>query len=226
MMMCCWLAACQTNGSDSITTLDAVAFNSDVQTKQNIQLIDVRTPQEFQSGHIDGALNINSAATDFENQLNNLNKEQPVYVYCKGGGRSAAAARKLAELGFKDIKDLKGGMMGYVAAGLAESKEGGMTVIQYDKIIAEHPYILIDFYADWCAPCKVMAPYIAKIEEESNGQLKVLKVNADENQALAEQLQVEGLPYLVLYKDQKKVWETLGLIKEDALREVIQQHQK
>ena len=76
---------------------------------KNGVLLDVRTPEEFQQGHLDHAVNINWYDTDFAKQTQNLDKEKPVYVYCKLGGRSAKAAKALDSLGFKNVVDLTGG---------------------------------------------------------------------------------------------------------------------
>ncbi|GGG51281.1 rhodanese-like domain-containing protein [Bizionia arctica] len=80
---------------------------------QNVQLIDVRTPEEFQEGHIEGAINIDFFSEDFENQFKELDKEQPVYVYCRSGARSKKSALKLSEMGFLKIYDLEGGILNY-----------------------------------------------------------------------------------------------------------------
>jgi rhodanese-related sulfurtransferase len=83
-------------------------------TSKKVQLVDVRTPNEYKGGHIKNAVNI-----DFFNHSNfilsfsKLDKEQPVYLYCRSGNRSQKAARKLDSLGFKKIFDLKGGYMSW-----------------------------------------------------------------------------------------------------------------
>ncbi|MFS4456457.1 rhodanese-like domain-containing protein [Maribacter sp. 2304DJ31-5] len=71
-------------------------------------VIDVRTPEEFEQGHLDNAININWFDTNFARQCNTLDKDKIIYVYCKKGGRSAEAQKKLISLGFKVI-DLEGG---------------------------------------------------------------------------------------------------------------------
>lgn len=76
----------------------------------NAQLIDVRTPKEFESGHLKGAKNHHIYDNDFKQQVSYLDKEKPVYVYCKAGGRSEEAALELKKMGFKKIYDLKGGI--------------------------------------------------------------------------------------------------------------------
>lgn len=76
---------------------------------KGIQLIDVRTLDEFNAGAIDGATNIDVLSANFASKVAVLNKRKAVYVYCKSGKRSASAAAKLAEMGFKKIRDLEGG---------------------------------------------------------------------------------------------------------------------
>lgn len=74
-----------------------------------IQLVDVRTPEEFEAGHIESALNYNINGADFASQVEGLDKSKPVLLYCKMGGRSARAAKQLKEMGFMTLYDLEGG---------------------------------------------------------------------------------------------------------------------
>lgn len=69
-------------------------------SKPKVQLVDVRTPAEFASGHIPGAVNMDVSGTEFDNQTAKLDKKEPVAVYCRSGARSKTAARKLAEKGY------------------------------------------------------------------------------------------------------------------------------
>jgi rhodanese-related sulfurtransferase len=78
--------------------------------KDTVQLIDVRTPAEFKQGHIKGALNIDVTDASFEKDLEQLNKNKPVYIYCRSGQRSNTAAKKMAQAGFDTLYDLKGGI--------------------------------------------------------------------------------------------------------------------
>lgn len=82
------------------------------------QLIDVRTPKEFNSGHINNAVNIHLYDKDFTERINKLDKNKPVYVYCKVGGRSADAVEALTENGFIYVVELKGGTDAWTEAGL------------------------------------------------------------------------------------------------------------
>jgi len=76
-----------------------------------IQLVDVRTPEEFASGHLENAVNINFYADDFKDRINEMDKEKEVYLYCRSGGRSAKAAKELEAMGFKKVYDLEGGIL-------------------------------------------------------------------------------------------------------------------
>lgn len=75
----------------------------------DIQLVDVRTPQEVQAGAIEGSVNMNMFDDDFKAQVETLDKDKAVYVYCKAGGRSARSAKMLKDMGFTKVYDLDGG---------------------------------------------------------------------------------------------------------------------
>lgn len=107
------------NGASSSAGSSTVLAASEFKTKiaqKGVQLVDVRTAGEFASGHIPGAKNINATAPGFENQAGSqLNKNQPVAVYCRSGVRSARAAATLRQMGFKTVYDLRGGYMAWMA---------------------------------------------------------------------------------------------------------------
>jgi len=75
-------------------------------------------------------------------------------------------------------------------------------------------YVLVDFWATWCGPCKLMDPFLKQIEEEYGGKLKVVKVEADPNPRLVEKYKVYGLPTLILFKDGSML---RGSMKEGAI---------
>lgn len=100
--------------SDKIAVLDRDTYADAILVKK-AQLVDVRTAREFNSGHIKNAINIdffNKAR--FDKAFEKMNKENPVYLYCRSGSRSQKAARRLAAIGFSKIYDLKGGYMRWV----------------------------------------------------------------------------------------------------------------
>ncbi len=82
-----------------------------VYSEDSVQLVDVRTPEEYKQSHLKGAQNICVTSNDFLEKVKTLDKNKPVYVYCKKGTRSAAAAKKLKEMGFTKIYDMDGGIL-------------------------------------------------------------------------------------------------------------------
>ena len=81
--------------------------------------------------------------------------------------------------------------------------------------------VVVDFYADWCGPCKRMEPILAKVSEAFSGKVKVVKLNSEDDQQIAVNYQVRGLPTLVLFKDGKEVDRKLGLQSEQELRNLL-----
>ena len=84
--------------------------------EQGAMLVDVRTPEEFGAGHLEGAVNIDWFDPDFAAHWDGVDRDRPVYVYCKLGGRSAKAAAVLDSLGFKRVMNLSGGYDAYLQA--------------------------------------------------------------------------------------------------------------
>jgi len=109
------LAACS-SGSSAIQNVDAPTFLADA-AKPGVTVVDVRTPEEFAAGHLDGAINMNVEGPDFGNQIIKLDKAGTVAVYCHSGRRSAMAADELAGSGFTSVVNLKGGIADLQAAG-------------------------------------------------------------------------------------------------------------
>jgi len=79
----------------------------------NHSIVDIRTPFEFKRGYIKGAENINYYSKDFLEQMSKFDKNEPIYIYCRSGNRSSSASRKLLKLGFKEIYDLRGGILNW-----------------------------------------------------------------------------------------------------------------
>jgi len=86
--------------------------------QEEIVLIDVRTPREFEQGHLENSVNINIADSSFKEEVGKLDRSEPVYVYCKVGGRSAKAASILREMGFEEVYDLEGGIRNWEKSGM------------------------------------------------------------------------------------------------------------
>ena len=82
--------------------------------------------------------------------------------------------------------------------------------------------VLLDFYADWCGPCKMLAPVLHEIAEESTGTLKVGKINVDEQMELAMRFQVSSIPMLVVFKDGKAVAKSVGYRPKSEIAAMVE----
>lgn len=97
---------------EGVNLVDSNGFEKQMEETTS-QIVDVRTPGEFSEGHIANAVNMDVTSDDFESKIEALDKDKPVMVYCKAGGRSAKAAGILKDKGFKQVYDLDGGMIGW-----------------------------------------------------------------------------------------------------------------
>ncbi len=111
------------NDNDNIVSVSAPEFDTKIKT-DSVQLLDVRTPQEYAEGHIEGALNINVQSDDFQQMAGKeLSKDSTILVYCRSGRRSMDAAGILTRLGYRVI-NLKGGIIEWKEDGLPVTTGG------------------------------------------------------------------------------------------------------
>jgi len=107
-----FLYACNTSNN----VLDITQFEQKL-LDTNIVLIDVRTPQEYTQGHIEGALNIDFYGDNFESEMKAIDQSKTILVYCKSGNRSGKAVSIIAKNNFKNVYDLSGGITNWIASG-------------------------------------------------------------------------------------------------------------
>ncbi len=92
-----------------------------------------------------------------------------------------------------------------------------------DLINGEKP-VLVDFSAEWCGPCKAMAPILQEVVGEIGEKATIVKIDVDRNRALASQMQISGVPTFVLFKNGKIMWRQSGMQSAHALTSVINQY--
>ena len=91
-----------------------------------------------------------------------------------------------------------------------------------NEVLNSDKPILLDFYADWCGPCKMLAPVLHEIAEENAGALKVGKINVDEQMELAMRFQVSSIPMLVVFKDGKAVAKSVGYRPKSEIAAMVE----
>ena len=192
----------------------------------NPLLLDVRTPKEFEGGSIGNAKNIDwNDRDEFEAYVNSLDKKQPVYLFCLSGGRSAKAADYLDKKGFQ-VFELEGGYLKYqhdqkpIVDSIHQSNDE-ISLSKFQEIIKAHPKVLIDFNAEWCAPCKLMRPFLDEINRDERNNIQVVFIDADKNQGLLKALKISGIPRLQFFSNGKLSWDHTGAIEKNKLLEAI-----
>lgn len=223
LIYCLSLVSCHSQNNKVIETISVKEFAQKLTSIQNPQLLDVRTSEEFITEHLDNAINNDILVANFESKVQNLDKSKPVFVYCKAGSRSAKASEKLAELGFKTIYNLDGGIMKWNASAVAKpnAKIIGICSQEYNDLLKKSTTTIVNFYAKWCEPCKKMEPYLLKLQKELNGKTNLVRLNADQNKTILEELKLDGLPILLIYENQKEVFRHIGYLSETDLRKQL-----
>lgn len=102
--------------------------------------------------------------------------------------------------------------------------EKKFTTANFDTEVLSSPLpVLVDFYADWCGPCKMMAPAIEQLAGELEGKAVVGKLNVDENEDIAVRYQVMSIPTLIVFKDGQAVQKAVGLQSKEDVRKMVEQ---
>jgi len=97
------------------------------------------------------------------------------------------------------------------------------TSFQNDVLSSDKP-VLVDFWAAWCGPCKMLAPVVEKVAAANAGKAKFVKLNTDENPQLAAEYQVSGIPCLILFKGGKAVDRIVGYVSESTISSMLSKH--
>lgn len=91
----------------------------------------------------------------------------------------------------------------------------------FQDIINQDKPVLIDFFAEWCGPCKMLAPVLTEVKQELGENVSIIKIDVDKNRQLASQYQVQGVPTLLLFRNGKQVWRQSGALPKNEILKVL-----
>ena len=94
---------------------------------------------------------------------------------------------------------------------------------KFDTLINSNKTVLVDFFATWCGPCKMLAPVLKNVKDDLGEGVTIIKIDVDKNQELASKFQIRGVPTMMLYKNGKQLWKQSGVLtKEEIIRIIIE----
>ena len=219
------LVSCSSDSVEAqvIHNVSVVEFDKLIKSDEGI-VLDVRTIDEVNEGHIKDATNIDFYASDFTAKLDLIRKDVPIYVYCRSGGRSSKTVAIMQGLGFKKVYNLLGGfgewkLDGFKVVVTKEpvlKKQKIISIIEFSDIIQSNDIVLVDFSTQWCVPCKKMKPVIEEIRKE-NRDVKVVFIDADVNKELVKKYKIRGVPVFIVFKGGKEEFRHVGMIEKFEL---------
>lgn len=95
---------------------------------------------------------------------------------------------------------------------------------KFNTLINENQLVLVDFYADWCGPCKAMSPILQEVKSILKEEIRIIKINVDQYQDLASEFSVRGVPTLILFKQGKMLWRQSGVLAAKDLVSIVKEH--
>jgi rhodanese-related sulfurtransferase/glutaredoxin len=214
------LTSCNSNAQT--TTIPISEFEKAI-TQKEVQILDVRTASEYQSGHLKNALQANwNNEEEFKERAKALDKTKPIYTYCLSGARSNEAMQWLKQNGFVTVYNMKGGINAWKQAD--KPVEGASNVKQiseqeYLSSIPKDKVVLVDIGAEWCPPCKKMKPIIDSLEKQ---EYTVIKIDGGSQTELCKQLKVESFPVFIVYKNGKETERKQGVLSQKELKLLLQ----
>ncbi|MCB9263033.1 MAG: thioredoxin fold domain-containing protein [Flavobacteriales bacterium] len=214
-----------------INKLNVNDFKTRLEAAGNPQILDVRTPGEFNGGHIKNAQNIDYNSPDFNQKLKLFKTEDTLFVYCLSGGRSSAAVGILKQMGFKHVNELQGGLMQWkqldypLEMGNAPIPVAGLknlSAMSYDSIANSADLVVVDFFTTWCGPCKLMAPWLKRWHETyPDSVVKIVKIDCEQNLQLQSQQGITAYPTVKIYSKGKLVYDEAGMLTEEQLKALL-----
>jgi thioredoxin 1 len=95
---------------------------------------------------------------------------------------------------------------------------------KFSELINQKTPVLVDFFADWCGPCKMMSPILKEVKDTLGNSISIIKINVEMNKQLAAQYEVRGVPTLILFKEGKQLWRQSGVLQKEELIGIIKNY--
>lgn len=95
---------------------------------------------------------------------------------------------------------------------------------KFSELIHQDKPVLVDFFADWCGPCKMMGPILKEVKDSLGATVSIIKINVDTNQELSAKYQVKGVPTFILFKNGKQTWRQSGVLQKNDLISLLKSH--
>ena len=95
---------------------------------------------------------------------------------------------------------------------------------KFQEIISGDTPVLVDFYAVWCGPCKMMPPILKEVKDKMGDAVRIIKIDVDKNQKLSAQYGIRSIPTIMLFKNGQVLWQQAGVASADQLQKVIETH--
>lgn len=92
---------------------------------------------------------------------------------------------------------------------------------KFNQLIQSEKPILVDFFATWCGPCKMLSPVLKEVKEQLGDQISIIKIDVDKNQQVASQYQVRGVPTMILFQKGKQLWRQSGVLDKSTIINIV-----